>query len=153
MTDITNVSCPCGSGFSLELCCGRYHQGKLAPTPEALMRSRYSAFVLGLNDYLLATWHPSTRPKELALDTETEWKKLLIINAEKAVAESGQVHFQAYFRERHQWHVLEEISQFSYAEKRWLYVSGEPVVTRLKPGRNASCLCGSGRKIKVCCGE
>ena len=153
MFNMTNVSCPCGSDFALKQCCGRYHQGELAPTPESLMRSRYSAFALGLSDYLLATWHPSSRPKELVLDTDAEWKKLLIINAEPASGESGQVHFQAYFRERQQWHVLEETSHFSCAEGRWLYVCGEPVVTRLKPGRNASCLCGSGRKIKVCCGE
>ena len=57
--------CPCGSGAPYADCCGRWHAGPLhlqAPSAEALMRSRYSAFVLARPDYLLATWHPSTRP-------------------------------------------------------------------------------------------
>lgn len=152
MSSMANVSCPCGSGYSLERCCGRYHQGELAPTPDALMRSRYSAFVLGISDYLLATWHAATRPTQLAIDTDTKWKKLEIISAEPTHGDSGEVHFRAYFRERQQWHVLEEKSQFIYINDRWQYASGEPAVMRLKPGRNAACLCGSGRKIKVCCG-
>ena len=56
--------CPCDSGQTYVQCCGPWHQGLglgvFAPTPEALMRSRYSAFALGLVDYLTATWHPST---------------------------------------------------------------------------------------------
>ena len=62
------LPCPCGHPAAYAACCGRYHAGALhlsAPTAEALMRSRYSAFVLGLNDYLLATWHASTRPEKL----------------------------------------------------------------------------------------
>lgn len=64
-------ACPCGSALPLAACCGRYHGGPQhlqAPTAEALMRSRYSAYVLGLHDYLLATWHPLTRPATLAAD-------------------------------------------------------------------------------------
>ncbi|MCL5424213.1 MAG: YchJ family metal-binding protein, partial [Gammaproteobacteria bacterium] len=128
-----------------------------APTPEALMRSRYSAFVLGLSDYLLATWHSSTRPAVLAPDPETEWKRLVILNAEPALEERGQVHFQAFFfergRGRKRWHVLEEVSRFVHEQQRWWYVKGAPTLTRLKPGRNDPCLCGSGHKLKVCCGE
>ncbi len=153
MPDMTNMNCPCGSDFALERCCGRYHQSELAPTPEALMRSRYSAFVLGISDYLLATWDPATRPTQMVLDADTEWKALEIIRADPVHENSGQVHFRAYFRERQQWQVLEEHSHFLYLDDRWKYASGEPTVTRLKPGRNAACLCGSGRKIKVCCGE
>jgi len=61
-----HAACPCDSGKTYADCCGPWHaglvQGVHAPTPEALMRSRYSAYGLGLIDYLLATWHPSTRP-------------------------------------------------------------------------------------------
>jgi len=141
----------------LNNCCGRYHHGADVPTPEALMRSRYSAFALGLSDYLLATWHSSTRPVELAPDPATEWKRLVIVNAEPALEESGQVHFQAFFFEhahgRKRWHVLEEVSRFVKEQQRWRYVDGTTSLTRLKPGRNDLCLCGSGRKLKVCCGE
>ena len=63
--------CPCHTDLPYADCCGPWHkgedQGSFAPTPEALMRSRYSAYVLGLIDYLLATWHPSTGPGELEL--------------------------------------------------------------------------------------
>ncbi|MFM0874673.1 YchJ family metal-binding protein, partial [Klebsiella pneumoniae] len=52
---MTQPSCPCGSGDPLDDCCGRYHQGHPAPTAEALMRSRYSAYGLGLVDYLRDT--------------------------------------------------------------------------------------------------
>ena len=57
--------CPCGSLQSYERCCQRWHEGEAAPGAEALMRSRYAAYVLKLDAYLLATWHPSTRPREL----------------------------------------------------------------------------------------
>ena len=48
-------NCPCGSGKSADACCVPYHEGTPAPTALALMRSRYSAFVLGNGDYLAAT--------------------------------------------------------------------------------------------------
>ena len=60
--------CLCGSGRPYETCCGRFHAGEPAPDAETLMRSRYSAYVLGLEDYLQATWHPDTRPATLELD-------------------------------------------------------------------------------------
>jgi uncharacterized protein YchJ len=57
---VKKMECPCGSGLDLADCCGLWHKGLAggvcAPTPEALMRSRYSAYVLGLVDYLVATW-------------------------------------------------------------------------------------------------
>ena len=160
MTFTTDLSCPCGSHLTLDQCCGRYHQGELAPSPEALMRSRYTAFVLGLNDYLLATWHPTTRPAELALDAETEWKSLSIVSAEPPSDSRGSVHFRACFYSQGAqegvqkgWHVLEEVSRFVNEQQRWWYIDGTPTLTRLKPRRNDPCLCGSGRKLKVCCGE
>lgn len=161
MTRMTDLSCPCGSGLTLDKCCSRYHQGELAPTPEALMRSRYSAFALGLSDYLLATWHSTTRPVELTPDPETEWKSLAVISADPALGDSGQVHFRAYFYEsehergrgRKRWSVLEEVSRFVKEQQRWWYVDGTPTLSRLKPRRNDPCLCGSGRKLKVCCRE
>ncbi len=58
-------ACPCGSGLALPACCGRWHAGAPADTPEALMRSRYAAFVLDVRPYLLATWHPDHRPAEI----------------------------------------------------------------------------------------
>ncbi|MEA2119730.1 YchJ family protein [Halovibrio sp. HP20-50] len=157
MTPTARLSCPCGHDKTLENCCGRYHQGEPAPTPEALMRSRYSAFSLGLSHYLLATWHSTTRPEELALDPDAEWKSLSIVSAEPPLDAVGYVHFRACFYEKGRaqkgWHVLEEVSRFVNEQQRWWYVDGTPTLSRLKPRRNDPCLCGSGRKLKACCGE
>lgn len=148
---LSPTSCPCGSGRPLADCCGRYHAGEPAPTPEALMRSRYSAFALRLTDYLLSTWHPSTRPSHLAADEATAWKRLEILAADEA-GDQGRVHFRATFREGRHWSVLEENSRFVREAGRWTYLDGDPAVRRLKPGRNAPSPCGSGRKLKACCG-
>src|SRR5512139_1238531 len=91
--------CPCGSGNAYERCCGRYHAGPAhlrAPSPEALMRSRYSAYVLGLTDYLLATWHPSTRPAALEpWDASLKWLGLEIRSHAEADENHGTVEFIA----------------------------------------------------------
>ncbi|MGM0982981.1 MAG: YchJ family protein [Pseudomonadota bacterium] len=151
MTHSDPRACPCGSGRPLAECCARYHAGEPAPTPEALMRSRYSAFVLDLSDYLLATWHPSTRPEKLEADPATVWKRLEVLESGEE-GDRGRVHFRATFREGGRWAVLEEHSRFVREAGRWFYLDGNPVVHRLKPGRNAHCPCGSGRKFKSCCG-
>ncbi len=151
MTHLVPKRCPCGSGLSFDACCRPYHQGERPPSPEALMRSRYSAFALSQRDYLLATWHATTRPPQLPLDPETQWMSLVIVDAPVAQNEQGTVHFRATFREPGGWHVLEEVSRFVWEEGRWWYVDGTPSVKRLKPGRNELCPCGSKRKLKVCC--
>ncbi|MCU1437526.1 MAG: motif domain protein, partial [Naasia sp.] len=66
--------CPCGSGQPYAECCEPLHLGAAAATAEALMRSRYSAFALGLPDYVRSTWHPSTRPGSLDLDDDSTWR-------------------------------------------------------------------------------
>ena len=71
--------CPCQSSLEYNLCCGRYHKGKLAaPTAEALMRSRYSAYSLQLGRYLFKTWHKSTRPtiQSLLQNDDSQWRVL-----------------------------------------------------------------------------
>ncbi|RTR06343.1 YchJ family protein [Halomonas nitroreducens] len=142
--------CPCGSGRPLAACCGRYHDGEPAPTPEALMRSRYSAFALGLADYLLSSWASETRPASLPDDGPTQWVRLEILEHGES-GDEGTVHFRATFREGRRWGVLEEHSRFRREAGRWFYVDGAPSVTRLKPGRNDPCPCGSGKKGKACC--
>ena len=88
-----HAPCPCDSGQTYVDCCGPWHAGLLqglhAPTPEALMRSRYSAYVLGLPDYLLATWHPGTAPGELELPL-VKWLGLEVRQAQ-ASADAGVV--------------------------------------------------------------
>ncbi|MEE2762741.1 MAG: YchJ family protein [Pseudomonadota bacterium] len=144
------ASCPCGSGQTYPTCCQRFHLGEPAPTPEALMRSRYSAFVHGLVDYLQQTWHPNTRSADLSLDDSPAWTSLTILDSGQQ-GDSGQVQFRAVCRLGTGWGFLEERSAFVREQGRWYYLSGDTREGTLKPGRNDPCPCGSGRKYKVCC--
>lgn len=123
-------TCPCESGKPYSQCCEVYHAGNPAPTAEALMRSRYSAYALGLEDYLLKTWHPDTRPKtlDLAEDGSTKWLGLQVKRAGTTGNNSATVEFIARYRigggkaER-----MHEISQFLRIGTQWLYLSGEHI--------------------------
>lgn len=118
------MTCPCGLAAEYAACCGRYHTGAVAPTPEALMRSRYSAFVKGLESYLLATWHPETRPSalNLAADMPVKWLGLTVKGAGQQ-GDSGWVEFVARYREGPGAAVrLAEYSLFERIEGNWLYL-------------------------------
>lgn len=149
LSDSSSV-CPCDSGLEYAACCRPFHEGALAPTPETLMRSRYSAFVKVLPTYLLDTWHPSTRPSSLNLEGSPAWCRLTILAAKAATAE-GTVHFRACYRAGNGWGYLEERSRFLREGGQWFYLDGETKEGVLKPGRNEPCPCGSGRKFKACC--
>lgn len=142
--------CPCGSGEIYPHCCKLWHDGAPAPSPEALMRSRYTAFMLKASDYLLATWHPDTRPSGLQLDDSPEWTALHILDASEE-GQNGRIHFRAIYRVGQAWGYLEETSDFVKQDGRWFYLAGETTEGPLKPGRNDPCPCGSGRKFKACC--
>ena len=146
----SSSSCPCGSGHTYKECCQPLHQGKPAISAEALMRSRYSAFSLQLNDYLLSSWHPETRPQQLEVESNTLWKRLEILSANNNES-TGQVHFKATYYENNEWWVLEETSQFRFENDHWLYHSGDYQPQTIDPKRNDPCPCGSGKKFKKCC--
>jgi SEC-C motif-containing protein len=148
--DLENKPCPCGSKNTYSRCCELLHKGSEALSAEALMRSRFSGFVLRLNDYLLASWHPSTRPKQIEFEEGTQWKRLEILNASNNT-HHGSVHFKAYYQEQQQWHLLEETSEFVFEKGHWLYHSGNYQPHQLNPNRNDGCPCGSGKKFKKCC--
>lgn len=141
--------CPCGSGGLYTDCCRVLHAGVPAASPEALMRSRYSPYCLYNADYLLATWHSSSRPDKLDFTAAPAWTGLRIFSA-KTKGDRGQVHFQAIHALPDGWGYLEERSGFAREEGRWYYVTGKVREGRLKPGRNDPCPCGSGRKFKAC---
>ncbi|RUO81435.1 Zn-binding protein [Idiomarina tyrosinivorans] len=124
------AKCPCGIGKlagKYAKCCGRFHRGAAtASTPEQLMRSRYSAYALlaqqpQLTDYLLATWHPSTRPQVLASDDNPHWLQLQLVEHWQR-GEQGYVHFRAFFDNGGDVDMLEERSQFVFEDQRWWYV-------------------------------
>jgi len=89
-------ACPCG-GTSYLCCCAPWHQDALAPTPEALMRSRYSAYVLTLESYLQRTWHVLTRPTRIEFEAGLKWLGLTVIAAHSD-GDVGSVEFVARFR-------------------------------------------------------
>jgi SEC-C motif-containing protein len=122
-----SAACPCGSGRPYADCCGRLHGGDVAATAEALMRSRYSAYVLGLEPYLLATWHPSTRPAALNLAEEagTKWLGLDVRQHHQADDRHAVVEFVARYRVAGRGHRLHEVSRFVREDGRWYYVDGD----------------------------
>lgn len=117
--------CPCG-GADYAACCGRYHNGAPAPDAEALMRSRYSAYVLGLEPYLLASWHPCTRPAALDLaHDETKWVELEVREHLRVSTELATVEFVARYNSGCRAARLHEVSRFVREGGRWFYLDGE----------------------------
>jgi SEC-C motif-containing protein len=122
-----SAACPCGSALTYDECCGVWHagldSGVHAPTPEALMRSRYSAYVAGLTDYLLATWHPSSAPGELELGP-VKWLGLDVRRTEME-GDAGIVEFVARCRDSSgRAQRLHEVSRFVRMNGRWYYIDG-----------------------------
>ncbi|QTN25647.1 SEC-C domain-containing protein [Rhizobacter sp. AJA081-3] len=124
-----NTPCPCGTGQPYAACCGRYHAGALhlqVPDAERLMRSRYSAYTMGLTDYLLATWHASTRPAALEPDpTGLKWLGLDVRQHAQQDEEHATVSFVARSKLGGRAHRLQETSRFVRELGRWYYVDGD----------------------------
>ena len=123
-------NCPCLSGEQYGDCCGRFHAGAAeAPTAEQLMRSRYSAFVVLDAGYLLRTWHPETRPAELDLDPDLQWRRLDILSTARGgpLDDEGTVEFKAHYRRGGERGVHHETSRFVRVERRWYYVDAVAV--------------------------
>jgi SEC-C motif-containing protein len=123
------MNCDCGTPRRYDDCCGRYHAGPLhlqAPTAEALMRSRYSAFVRDLSDYLLATWHPSTRPSALDInEAGLRWLGLEVRGHQIQDNDHATVEFVARSKLGGRAQRLHELSRFIRENNRWFYVDGD----------------------------
>jgi len=161
-TDFPSL-CPCGSQLSFAKCCQIYHEGKKpAPTAEALLRSRYSAFVTGAVDYILDTHHPETRDqikREEILDwsKNSEWLNLTMHTIERGTTkdEDGIIDFTARYGQGGREVDHREKSEFRKKDGAWYFYD----VYKNKPirhetpllGRNDPCSCGSGKKFKKCC--
>ena len=116
-------ACACGSGRAYTQCCGPLHAGAVAADAEALMRSRYSAYVLGLRDYLQATWHVSTRPQLLELDPGVHWLGLSVKQHVATGIDTAEVEFLARYRLGGGSAVrLHEHSRFVREQGRWFYL-------------------------------
>lgn len=148
------VTCPCGTKQAYETCCGELHRGAHAASAQALMRSRYSAYCLGLIDYLVATTLPS---QQLRLDVtamtrwsrESNWLGLEVEHATEADTERAQVTFVAHWADPDgSQHQHRERSDFVKKGERWYFVDPSHPVDA---GRNDPCPCGSDKKFKRCC--
>jgi SEC-C motif-containing protein len=117
--------CPCLSGETYVLCCAPFHRGQAtAPTAERLMRSRYSAFVIGDDRYLLSSWHPRTRPASLDLDPELRWYRLDILSTRQGgfLDDDGIVEFRAFYRSADGRGEQHEVSRFVRDGRAWTYL-------------------------------
>ncbi|MGF1720404.1 SEC-C domain-containing protein [Vibrio kyushuensis] len=154
--------CPCDSSLSYQTCCKPIHQNhSLAKRPEQLMRARYSAHVLKLVDFVIATYHSSCLAEEsraaITESIHSDWCKLEVINTQDGKDENeGFVSFKAYFNDEGQQYCMQEKSRFLKHDDLWYYIDGvmveqEEVLSTAKIGRNDPCPCGSGKKFKKCC--
>ncbi len=159
-------NCPCGSGKPFAPCCQPFLDGSAeAPSAEALMRSRYSAYVRNNIDYIIKTHNPDTRD---GLDVEatrtwaeeSEWRGLEIIRCEDGSEgdETGLVEFKASYLQNGEELRHHEVSYFKRVGGSWFFDEGYPArdtYVRKEPkiGRNDPCPCGSGKKYKKCCGR
>ena len=123
--------CPCGRLGAQKrpqmyaACCAPLHAGEPAPDAERLMRSRYSAFVLGDVPYLLVSWHSSTRPTTLALEADARWLGLEIKGHRLTSPDTAEVEFVARFRVAGRAVRQHELSRFVREDGRWFYVEGD----------------------------
>lgn len=117
--------CPCLSGLPFGECCRRFIDGDVnAPTALQFMRSRYTAFVIGAPAYLLATWHPTTRPEGLELEPSVRWLRLEVERTERGgpFDHDGIVEFTAHYRHDGDRGSQHETSRFARVDGRWCYV-------------------------------
>ncbi|MEU4807667.1 YchJ family metal-binding protein [Nocardia fluminea] len=120
-------ACPCRRGEPFDGCCGPILAGdKAAPTAETLMRSRYTAYVVGDVDYLLRSWHPDTRPTELVLDPDQRWLFLEIVGTQRGgpFDDNGTVEFIAHYRLDGIRDTMHELSTFVRVDGAWVYLDG-----------------------------
>ena len=158
------MACTCGNEGSYETCCAPFiRREAMPPTAEALMRSRYSAYVHGAIDHIVDTHDPATRE---GIDREeierwsrgSEWLGLEIHHTAQGGPgdTEGEVEFTARWREDGRERTHRECSHFRRGEDgAWFYDHGHevkrPIIAGPKTGRNDPCPCGSGKKYKKCC--
>lgn len=151
-------TCPCGDPRPFAACCGPFIHGEQWPERAVeLMRSRFSAFVLGHWDYILASWHPDYRPAmtaaALGAEQDGHWVRLQVLKEQGGLGDAqGEVEFIAWYRQEGSLYPHHERSRFVRLNGHWVYTDGD-LLPQVQAKPNASCPCGSGIKFKKCCGR
>ena len=147
--------CPCGSSKPYNQCCYPFlHENQIPATPEALMRSRYTAYSEANIDYIVQTMKGPALENFDAAEArawarEVNWIKLNVLKSPTPANNKGFVEFAAHYLQHNQECILHEFSEFHLENGKWYYIQGvEP-----KLSRNESCFCGSNKKFKKCCGR
>lgn len=154
---MNSVLCQCCSNKPFQECCSIVINNQQLPeTAQQLMRSRYCAYATNNVDYLLSTWHESTRPDNVKSGEllVIKWNHLLIVDTKLGLKQhnTGSVEFVAYYSSNNTNKQLHEVSQFIKEQNKWFYVDGKMIEnSTYRPGRNDACYCGSGKKYKQCC--
>jgi SEC-C motif domain protein len=156
--------CPCCSEKPYSACCEPLHAGAAAPTAEALMRARYSAYAKGRIDFVESTHAAESRAdfdrkasEKWARESQWEGLKVLAVKGGAAADETGIVNFVARFSQDGKTYDHHEIATFRKDGGRWVFVDGKSpkpetfVKSGPEVGRNDPCACGSGKKSKKCC--
>lgn len=152
-----SVKCHCGSGSPFATCCKAIISGACrAETPQALMRSRYSAYCEGDFSYIWRTYGQTQR-KQLTIERlgqdahDTLWIGLRIHST--PLLADHQVEFSAWYFYKRELFQLHETSDFEIEQGEWRYTHGVVHTDsgRSAIGRNEKCVCSSGRKYKQCC--
>jgi len=120
--------CPCGSLLKFNTCCGQYLAGAWPESAEQLMRSRYTAFCKLDEDYLMASWHRSTRPASLGLSQKDriKWIDLRVLS-HATEGKQARIEFIARYKVNGKAHKLHENSRFVKEQGRWFYVDGDNI--------------------------
>lgn len=160
-----NQTCPCGSNLSFAECCEPVINGaRETETAEELLRARYSAFVVGAIDFIVASTHSRTR-KDIDLAFVREWSEtstwhgLDILETKPVNDDKTFVSFECRFTQNGEDKVHREKSLFEREDGEWSFVTGDELKNPTvryeapKPGRNDPCPCGSGKKYKKCHGS
>ena len=154
--------CPCDAQKSYLSCCEPFITGKQSPeTPEALMRSRYTAYTMANIEYIKETMRGNALTSFQEMDAKrwakrVNWIKLNVLKSVIENASTGYVEFEASFVDSSRLKSIHEKSEFICEEGRWYYIGGTYLPTEHTEqmiSRNMNCPCGSHRKFKNCHGK
>jgi SEC-C motif domain protein len=159
-------NCSCGSLRLYADCCEPYLKKRSAPkTPEALMRSRYTAFTHSDIQYIADTMRGKAKrgfsfEETYAWASSVQWESLSVLQASSldAAGDSATVEFEAFYHLNGIKKCMHEVSVFHLIDGVWYYCDSKknsvqdcPKSSDKELGRNDPCSCGSGKKYKKCC--